>query len=231
MDGTYSPYSVQLLEKKATMSDIDMVGRGIGKINLIIEFFDAPRSSEKYRLNLVQRDSDGKVIGGHTVDIHTPVSVPFTSDIRHMAAADGAIECSVDADMWSQVNWYDSDNVNIGRGMVLRVLPDKDISQCRAVVINSNGELSSCMTDREPKIMQIEYNPDKNSVGVEFSENISTGYSLVVSSVATGEVYYDADVSAGEKTVKIDTSGIPSGIYSVSCLYNGTIVHLYKFVK
>lgn len=231
VDGTYSPYSVQLLEKKATMYDIDMVGRGIGKINLIIEFFDAPRSSEKYRLNLVQRDSDGKVIGGHTVDIHTPVSVPFTSDIRYMAAADGAIECSVDADMWSQVNWYDSDNVNIGRGTVLRVLPDKDISQCRAVVINSNGELSSCMTDREPGIARMEYNPDKNTVVVEFSEKISAGYSLVVSSVATGEVYYDANVSDGEKTVKIDTSSILSGIYSVSCLYNGTIVHLYKFVK
>ncbi|MDE6338674.1 MAG: hypothetical protein K2K97_02665, partial [Muribaculaceae bacterium] len=70
-----SPRTVQFLSKDSKLEAISLSGNEFDKVDLKFNFKSANNTQGKYTLDLIQRDENGKIIGGETFIVESPNSV------------------------------------------------------------------------------------------------------------------------------------------------------------
>ena len=129
--------------------------------------------------------------------------------------------------------WYDADGVLVGTGDTFKVPAGKPLTAYKLMVeADLDGAISSANS------MQVEScsikSVDTRSLtkfDVEL-EGPATGGSVLRLASATGSVpVTEYAVESGSVSYSIPADNLPSGVYQVSLLENGTLTGVKKFVK
>lgn len=226
-----SPRAVQFLSKESRLDAISLSGYEFDKVDMKFNFKTASASQRKYTLDLIQRDEDGKIIGGETFVVESPDAVNRTVAIASTPIDDGKTLLSVDVDPNESVRWETEDGTIIGEKESVQVLSyGKSDNKYYVYVLSENGELASdCIElDSETGIDRILMDKQKKVVEVYLKGQNTGSPSIVISSVLSGETVLSYDLSEDETSVSLDLSSLKQGIYVVAYICNGEIINSVK---
>lgn len=230
-----SPTTVEFTSKDSRLEAVSMVGRQFDKVGLKFNFRQPSFYQHCYTLDLIQRNEDGEIIGGETFVVKTPDVTMQTANIVSAPQEDGNTELSVEADFGESVRWEDGNGSTIGEGDTVAVpsYSKSGNNTYHVYVLSEDGKLSTGAIDLgvETGIEKVSTDDQGANLSVSLRGNALENSSIVVSSVASGDVVLSRSLDNGESLVSLDVSTLSQGVYAVTYTYKGTTVDSAKFVK
>lgn len=230
-----SPTTVEFTSKDSRLEAVSMVGRQFDKVGLKFNFRQPSFYQHCYTLDLIQRNENGEIIGGETFVVKTPDVTMQTANIVSAPQEDGNTELSVEADFGESVRWEDGNGSTIGEGDTVAVpsYSKSGNNTYHVYVLSEDGKLSTGAIDLgvETGIEKVSTDDQGANLSVSLRGNALENSSIVVSSVASGDVVLSRSLDNGESLVSLDVSTLSQGVYAVTYTYKGTTVDSAKFVK
>lgn len=227
-----SPRKVQFLSKESRLEAISLKGKEFDKVTLRFGFKKAPAISKNYTLDLIQRDEDGKIIGGETFIVKSPLPTYTPITIVSSPTINNELTLSTDAEESSQIRWENMDGVTIGNESTLTLNSiSKGSNTYYAYSINEDGELAmgSITLDSSTGISNVTV--ENNILIINLLDSAPANSTIAITSVLNGELISSNEVVLGDKRCTIDVSTLQKGVYVVSYILDGEIVNSAKFTK
>ncbi len=231
---TISPTSVQLLSENSCMTDIPMSAYVCGRMTVYFDFFKAKDVSETYVVDLIQTDENGKTVGGHTFVVESPVAINTLYKSESVLSYSGLTELVPLVDDEKTVRWFDSENRLVTADRVLKITPAMQHSSYSMVVTNSDGELSRNEMQNINNVGIKNIQPNgyvSDYIDIEMFEDSISGCEISIYSVTDGKLMLCRKPNAEEVNIRIDTTMLPNGIYTIVCTFDGLVVNNSKFIK
>ncbi len=229
-----SPYTVHFLELNSSIDNIVLAPHSMGRVTLHTDFFKAPFSYKTYTIDLIQRDSKGKIVGGETFVVNSPKMALTGLTTDSLVLQNGIMELSVVDEDASSVKWFTSDNNVAGTGRVLHITPEMRSQKYSAVTTNQDGELMREDIAVYSALGIHKISPEGNVsdyIDITMQDEDISGYIITVTSLVDGTEVYRAEMPAVQKNIQIDMTPYPKGIYVLNCRLGETILNTHKFTK
>lgn len=227
-----SSHTVRLLSPESRLEAISMEGEEFDKVNLKVTFLQGEASPRRYTYDLIQRDENGKIIGGETFIIETPLASDLTinPDLDHDGDVNG-IELNVSEGNYLETTWLNSAGTIIGRNNRM-VLPQSQESQeITIAALTQQGELAKQTIMVDPAYGISKVSNGYETLNITLKNRATANTSLEISSVKTGIRYMSTSVSQGTQNICVNCGNLPSGLYVINYKVNGTTIDSYKFMK
>lgn len=228
-----SPYSVEFTDPDSELRNITFLPNGCGRGTLYTDFFNAPFRKQTYTIDLIQRTMDGKIVGGETFIVESPVKQHTQISTDSIIHRNGSMDLMVNIDDSSNAKWFNADNKYVGSGKTLSLSPKMRNGQYSVVVTTEDGELSQdyAETYSQLGICNISYNANSDYVDITTFDGDIEGYCITVTSLTSGSEVYSTQLPAGETGLRIDTSSFVPDIYVINCALGENMLNTYKFRK
>lgn len=228
---------VTFTSSNSRMENVSLYSNEFEKVSLKFDFHTATPFGTTYTLDLIQRDENGKIVGGETFVVEAPL-IPISGpiEINPIEIGDGNIRLEANLDGTEQLTeWTDVNGSIIGNENSVVVSPTLQNNTYSLKVLSSEGELATESITLEPANGIKSATPTtsvNNFIDIEFDNEVSSSNSLIsVSSVANGLTVLNMPLPTGAKIVRMDTSSLGSGIYVLSYIVDGQVADTLKFNK
>ncbi len=228
---------VTFTSSNSRMENISLYSDEFEKVSLKFDFHTATPFGTTYTLDLIQRDENGKIVGGETFVVEAPL-IPISGpiEINPIEIGDGNIRLEANLDGTEQLTeWTDVNGSIIGNENSVVVSPTLQNNTYSLKVLSSEGELATESITLEPANGIKSATPTtsvNDFIDIEFDNEVSSSNSLIsVSSVANGLTVLNMPLPTGAKIVRMDTSSLGSGIYVLSYIVDGQVADTLKFSK
>lgn len=235
--------TVYFTSKESCVEDIIMNDSEFEKVSIRFNFIYSPIVSETYTVDLIQRDENGVIVGGETFIVQTPgldesevqpmdpIEVGIDSE---ELGGEAVILSASSSEPLQTTMWQNSKGQIISRNSTINVTPTESDNTYKLTAITNDGILSNNSITLEPTIGIKSINPSVsvgNNVVVELFGEAGNNVLLNISSVSQSTLLTTIPVESGSKTVTINTSNLPSGIYTITYISNGENIGSKKFTK
>ncbi len=214
------------------MTNIVLAPRQYEKIKVKFVFNDVPETDEPYTIDLVQRDVNGKIVGGETFIVVPPTASGSPLSINVAETGCGQALLSLDSEDFRAVRWYDSEMNLISENASISVdVPRKADAAYSAVAINDEGELAKDSTILTAKsgISKV-YVGNDSEIVVELKNSALRNSSIVLYDMNNNVVVRSKDLLEKTSECQFDVRDVMSGIYTVSYFESGELIDSVKFV-
>ena len=238
---TYTPSSdplkVRFTSAQSKLENINLYGEEFEKICLKVDFHTSSLVDVSYSFDLIQRDEYGNIVGGETFIVESPVYNAWGPIIiTPIEIGDGNILLETNlAGTESYTKWTDGNGSIIGNSGNITVYPTSQNNTFSITALNNEGEMSTGSITLEspigiqsatPIVMVNDY------IDIEFKNEIySTETTIFVNSLDHTYSMPEVIVPVGVKSMRINTSSLPNGLYVLALVVNGQIVDSLKFEK
>ncbi len=223
---------VQFVSKDSRLEQISLAGLEFDKVKLRFNFKQASSIATKYTLDLIQKDENGRIIGGETFIVERPTSSLKPLTINESFDENNTILLNTNADSNSRTRWDNSEGITISYDETLKVVATSGENTYQAYVIDEDGEMSTAtisLDNLSGGISKIK--KEKNEIRIEFFNPASENDYVIVSSVVTGLEMIEEHLSEGQKDFSLDISSLNEGIYIVSYIKDNMKISSQKFTK
>lgn len=235
--------TVYFTSKESCVEDIIMNDSEFEKVSIRFNFIYSPIVSETYTVDLIQRDENGVIVGGETFIVQTPgldesevqpmdpIEVGIDSE---ELGGEAVILSASSSEPLQTTMWQNSKGQIISRNSTINVTPTESDNTYKLTAITNDGILSNNSITLEPTIGIKSINPSVsvgNNVVVELFGEAGNNVLLNICSVSQSTLLTTIPVESGSKTVTINTSNLPSGIYTITYISNGENIGSKKFTK
>lgn len=221
---------VRVMNQDNKIDAIKMGANAFDKVTLKINFNNLP-SQEEYMYDLIQRDSDGKIVGGETFVIKAPQPAANALNISEAPADNGRRELVADMDGFATVRWKNSRGEDVGEEAALNVLATPDNNTFKAIAMTADGKIA--VSDYTIETVQgIEaVSAVGDNVTVQLSDAAPAGASITIGAASGLGEKISAEVPAGAKELSISAQGLVNGINAVTLSVDDEKIDSKKFVK
>jgi hypothetical protein len=228
------PKRVRFNSSKSELSNIILEKGEFDKVSVRCSFKSSGQKT-KYAIDLVQFDEEGNIVGGETFYIYPPTTSATSLEISSENVDGNLYKLSSNVDGADyDMEWLDSDEVEIGDAATVVVDPLGEDSNYTLYALSEDGELSSATISLTPNIgiNSVSYlaSQERLIVNLKSTEGSNPG-TLVLAETQNGLYNNTINLQEGQQSIDIDTSDFPSGIYAVSYVYNGIVINFEKFNK
>lgn len=234
---TTDSLKVVFTSPESKLENIRLYGDEFEKVSLKFDFHTATPTGTTYSFDLIQRDENGKIVGGETFIVEAPlIRVLDPIVITPIELGDGLIRLDANLDGTEQITeWTDANGSIISNSSSVIVSPSLQNSTYSLKVLNSEGELATESIELEPTNGIKSATPTtsvNNFIDIEFDNEVSSSNGLIsVSSVINGLTVLNTPIPTGSKVMRLDTSTLSSGMYILSYIIDGQIADVLKFNK
>ena len=227
----------EFLSKDSRINSIMLPAKVTGDVGMKFNFKAVtPLANVKrdFTLDLIQRDAKGNIIGGETFIITSPSSKGTPVTITSEPVGNRKIQLTAVVEPDESVRWENEDGAVIGEGASIEVLPNaKSDNTYYAYALSEDGELSSGSIELESEIGidRASMNIQKTVLNIDLKGEAAAGSSIVVSSVATGDVALSYNLAEGEGSAALDVSSLQQGVYAVTYIFEGEAIDSVKLSK
>lgn len=211
-------------------------------VNLLAEEFDVVKmkfkfnnitTGEKYTFNLIQRDSNGKLIGGETFVVESPV---YTAELdsSHVVVINplnnNSYELGIKEADNKYVRWLDEKSEEIACSESIVVTPSKNNSAYTAISIDEEGRSSigSVSLTSLIGIKSVSAPVSSGNIYIELQNEAPDNSLIQITSVVDGLVKKTEILNAGLREHIIDSGSLEKGVYTLTYLVNDEIIDAKK---
>lgn len=227
--------TVGFLSPESSIQSICMNESQASPVSLKFDFHTLSISHTNYKLDLIQRDSEGNIIGGETFEIEAPelVIAPIDTVVIVPIPYPGGITLSAKAPSNSKLTWFDGKNKKIGENSNINLTSVKKGDTYKLTALNEKGQLAMAeiTLDNVSAIKNVSINATGTLLEIEFVSAIAKDSDIMITSLLDGDVKLSKAVNEGEDKISIDISSLSNGAYAVSYLVNNQKIDSRKFNK
>ena len=221
---------------ESAINSIYMDAAQLDPVSLKFNFHDTPVIGKTYTLDLIQRDENGKIVGGETFYVESPVCVsPVDTTVIGIDPIPfpGGITLSAKAPQNSKLTWFDSNNKKLGENATLNVTAPKDGATYKLTSLNEQGELAKAeiTLDNTSAIKNISIDASGSALEIEFTNPVKENSEIKILDILSGDLKLTEMVASGERKISIDVSSLSGGSYALSFIVNNHAIESKKFNK
>ena len=217
--------------------NVNMNASEFEKVSLSFDFHTGSIGLRTYTYDLIQRDQNGKIIGGETFQIEAPLNhIVFPPIINPLDLDNGDVELQSNLDETENtIKWSDNYGTEISNSSSVIVTPTAQNKVFSVTVHTNDGYIATESIELEvtngiksiAPTMSVE-----NYIDVElYHETTSTNSHIIVSSATNNTTALNTVIPVGTKNITIDTSSLSDGIYILSYVVDGVIIESKRFNK
>lgn len=197
-------------------------------VKLKFDFVKPALKDTNYVFDLIQRDENGKIVGGETFIIQPPLLSSENVNINAETINNGTYQLGVDDTVrYNSVKWLNDNNEIIGNKDTITVTPTSNDNSYTVYVMDKNGyvKTGSISLSVEQYIKSVSLQP--NDIFVSLKNPAPVNADISVTSLADGTAI-KSSIPEGKKETSIDSSTLSSGVYVVNYLINKKVVDQKK---
>lgn len=230
-----NPYTVRLTSPESKLKDINLSGKEFDKVSLNFSFSQpAYLTDETYTYDLIQRDENGKIIGGETFIVEPPAAQYQTAGITATKTNDGKFYLTTNETEYNSIEWKNSTGEVIGKTRTIAVTPTTNNNEFTVITISKEGELASDSISLKSEFGIKSISPissAENFINIELRNEAGMNSKFIVASAINGMIMFTKDIPIGTTMSKLEISSLPSGVYIINYNVNNETVDYRKFTK
>lgn len=230
-DQSINPRIVQFVSKESKLEGLALGGKQFDVVKLKFNFRRIPMSTKKYTLDMIQRDESGKIIGGETFIVESPIPNRKTLEVHPVSTSGDGVVLTTNSEEDASIRWESESGFTISNQKRIKVRKSSSSRPYHVYALTADGELSDASVDIEdvPSAYNIYF--DNDELIIESSETILNNLSVKVASIATGEIEAVYSVECDDSICRINVSNLPQGMHTATLISGSDVVTTYKFVK
>lgn len=226
---------VQLTSPENKLDAINLNGKEFEKITMRFKFLQPTNIQKTYKYDLIQRDDEGKIIGGETFVISSPTASTNPLLISATEESEDKILLQANAEDFNSIDWRTAVGEVISNTNSISI----SLSECQpfytAIGYDDTGNIA--MQTIEIKdimgIRSVQQESDKSSIRIELKAP-----AINQSCISISPLQNDANHQCilqpcivSERNQTFNTSNLPNGLYILSYRVGDKLVDSVKFIK
>lgn len=230
---SYNPtngnHIVRLTSPESKLLSVNLQGEEFDVVKMKFKFNNFT-NGEKYTFNLVQRDSNGKLIGGETFVVESPISVSVRDSMTITPLGNNRYELGIKEADNKYVRWLDEKSEEIACSESIVVTPSKNNSAYTAISIDEEGRSSigSLSLTSLIGIKSVSAPVSSGNIYIELQNEAPDNSLIQITSVVDGLVKKTEILNAGLREHIIDSGSLEKGVYTLTYLVNDEIIDTKK---
>lgn len=225
---------IKITSPNNSIQNIILGPHAVDHIGLGISFKNPNVLRGNYKLDLIQKDKHGTIIGGETFLINPfEKSTALLTIVTGDSLGEGTI-LTANSEDFASVTWQNCDGDDIGTGKSVVVKPSPGNYEFSACGITEDGEIAFASISLEDQY-GIESLRSEDGVGETLDVNLRSqaadNTQLVISSALEGRPVLTHQVETGSKSAEISVGHLAAGIYAVTLVNDGETIDSRKFIK
>lgn len=217
---------VKFLSSSSRLENIQLQPNEFDKVKLKFTFKNS--ITKDVTLDLIQRDENGKIVGGETFILKSKF-ISYPVNIVQSPAEDGTVNLSVDNTDYKSILWMDGDDNEISVADEITVAPNMNNNLYKVAVTDNEGGVAfgSVSLEAGYGISSVSaMTPGRIIVGLH--NEAPEGSTIKVVSVLDSTSKIENAITAGCKEIAIDSECLQKGVYAVLYYVNGEIIDQQK---
>lgn len=226
-----STQKVKFISTQSKLKNIYLSEKEFDIVTLKFNFFLYDTQSTTYTFDLIQKDENGKIIGGETFIVESPILSSLEPvEITTTPIGDGLVTLEIEDSEFTAFKWTDESGTEVGNTESVTVAPTANNSNYTVVATNEDGEIASGSVSLESfyGIKSVIYSSASNSILVNFQSDAPANATISVVSISEGTVKVSTNVPTGSNTISLDVSNLTGGLYTVIYYVNAKIIDQKK---
>lgn len=211
--------TVNFVSPKGKLLKIALKANERDAVKLKFDFTKNTGTKATYTLDLIQKNSQGEIVGGETfiVDALVFSGVPIDPiiDVDPIPAIDPQFRLSVSKPEFASYQWLNEQGEVIGENDNVTVIPNPKNKSFSVVAVTEDGEMFTDSIDLSYPFGIKSIAVADNNIIVELKCNSQNNTSLEIVSVLDGEIKQSHIVPSGINTLTLDVSNLHKGYYIV----------------
>ena len=211
--------TVNFVSPKGKLLKIALKANERDAVKLKFDFTKNTGTKATYTLDLIQKNSQGEIVGGETfiVDALVFSGVPIDPiiDVDPIPAIDPQFRLSVSKPEFTSYQWLNEQGEVIGENDNVTVTPNPKSKSFSVVAVTEDGEMFTDSIDLSYPFGIKSIAVTDNNIIVELKCNSQNNTSLEIVSVLDGEIKQSHIVPSGINTLTLDVSNLNKGYYIV----------------
>lgn len=203
------------------------------KVSLKVNFKPMTINTRAITFDLVQKDENGKILGGETFIVESGFVSVNPLNIETSSEGDKSV-LRANASNFETLSWYDEDGNELGKSETLVINQSSQPQTINAVATDSEGGTAFASISLDAALGIKNLSPDggvENNLTVTLKQAVKGGCMLVISSVKDGLFKMTRTLNPNDLVVDFNTSNLTTGVYAVSLMQNGILLDSRKFTK
>ncbi len=224
---------VEFTSKDSRLEAVSMQGSEFDKVGLRVRFNPSFTSLREYALDLIQRDSEGNIIGGERFIIESQLQLKPGGGIiiNSEELPNGYINLWVDKAEEDTINWLNEDGDIFSRDSSVYVTPriDRPTTYSVSVFTSEEEMLTDSITiDSLDGISEVLVANSKSELVIRLKRMPHPNSRIILTSLLSGEAILSVDLDKEDTECRIDISSVGSGIYSITYSSEGVLIDSQK---
>lgn len=223
---TATPNVVKFEDSTSRLESINLTPTQFDKVTLKFKFNKKPlRNTPKYTFDLIQRDSNGNIIGGETFEVQSP----FFSiiGIQSESSEDGkTVLKTIGTTESDSIIWTDGDDKTIGTGKEISVDNRGKNLLVNTTVYSEDGTIGfgEIMLEKNSYFENISYDEFSKTLKIEFRYTIEEGSKLEYRNIINPDVIGTITLLPEQQAVSFQGNTLNPGNYVISLIKDGEIL-------
>jgi hypothetical protein len=217
---------VKFLNSQSRLESVNLNGNEFDVVSLKFRFLTFSSTSNKYTLDLIQRDEDGNVIGGETFEVESPTLTLQPGIINSTSMDGGQVLLSASVGQNSTYEWTGENGESLGESQNIIVTPSSKQHDYTVYATKEDGDVvaDSVSIDSDYGIKTVDVIRENGTIVVTLCNKAPENAVMSLVSVSDGTSKYMGKISSGDNMIMIDSSAFQCGMYVVLYMVNGDIV-------
>lgn len=226
-----APRVFKFISPESRIEAVSLDSSQFDKLGMKFDFHTSTLLGESYKLDLIQRDENGAIVGGETFIVQSPKRVlePFNPDIKGLGG--NAFLLSVDNAEVRGVTWRNSQGEIISQTDSVIVKPTVSESRYTVSGITEDGSLAKSEISLDALIGIESATVSNNKIRVRLRSDAAQGDKLVIADAIDATSSYELFVEEGVKEVSVDSSQIRYDVITISYISGDMVVDTIKLSK
>ncbi len=226
---------VHLTSPDNKLDAINLNGKEFEKITMRFKFLQPADNQKTYKYDLIQRDDEGKIIGGETFVILSPTTSTKPLLISTTEESDDKILLQTNAEDFKVIDWKPSAGEVISNTSTISI----SLSECQpsytAIGYDDAGNIAMQTISIKDimGIRTVQQVSDKTSIHIELNAPAVNQSCLTISPLQndTNHQCILQPCIVSERNQTFNISNLPNGLYILSYLVGDKLVDSVKFIK
>ena len=219
---------LRLLSPQSKVKRITLKGDEFDTVTLKFDFDKYSTESKTYTFDLVQKDENGKIVGGETFIVESPIFTLKPIIIKPIPTIPGQLQLTAVSNDFTSYTWKDSEGNNLGTGSSILVSPTISNLKYSVTATNEEGEIAeeSISLDTFTGIKSI--TSESDHIKVYLRGATSDNSRITISSIDNGTIITSELLPMGVSEVSLNILNYTGGGYIVTYLDNDVVIDSLK---
>lgn len=226
--------TVKLLSKQSKLENVKLNANEFDTVDMIFDFTSYSNESKKYTFDLIQRDSNGAIVGGETFIIEPPVAVGGGGSIgiEPTPVEDGQYQLNAVGGDFSSYRWLDQNGEIISDSQSVYVKPRINNDNYRVIATTDQGTAAEgeISLESEYGIRSVAASNGSDCITIRLHNVAPENSTISIASILDGDIKATKSFPAGTDELTVDATALASGPYLITYSVGFEVIDQRKLI-